>query len=340
VLTGANVSRHNGIRHHMDGIRSHSSLAVGFFPDDKVLSCLSYHDLHTTLRDDVMSFEPRGVPVIHSHVYPYFIEWCARHRANRLWVHTYHLPYFAPDGGELEPWEKEINRALTDEARNADVRLSVSRWQQRFLLEEHRIMSDYLPNGVDVALCDEARRERFESHYGTGGFILFVGRNDRAKNPADFVRLAMRLPEQRFLMIGKDLSQASLQQSWGVAAPSNVHFAGEMERGSVQDAIAAATLLVVTSRREGLPTLVLEALAHRKRVVVSDDPGCAEAVSGGDLGFVYRRGDIDDLVAKTQEALASDPVNQAGRDKVLDEYDWRMVAPKLDAIYRLADAHK
>jgi glycosyltransferase involved in cell wall biosynthesis len=104
----------------------------------------------------------------------------------------------------------------------------------------------------------------------------------------------------------------------------------------VQDAIADASLVVVTSRREGLPTLVLEALAHRKRVVVSDDPGCAEAVSEGDLGFVYRRGDIDDLVTKTLEALASDPLNERGREKVLDEYDWRVVAPKLDAIYRTA----
>jgi glycosyltransferase involved in cell wall biosynthesis len=336
VLTGANVSMHNGIRHHIDGIARYSSLSVGLFPPDDVMREVSYHDMHTTLNDDVMAFRPAGVGAVHSHVYPYFIDWCRRSGpAGALWVHTYHLPYFA-DGGELEPWAAEINRALVEDARHAHVRLSVSRWQQHMLEREHGISTDYLPNGVDVAFCDSVRPGAFSERTGLRDYVLFVGRNDRQKNPADFVRLAERLPSLRFVMIGKELSAASLLADWQVESPANITFFGDTSREDVQSAIADASLLVVTSNREGLPTLVLEAMTHRKRIVVSDDAGCVEAVGGGEFGRVYRRHDVDDLASAVRSALESDPHNERSRERVLDEYDWRVIAPRMDAIYRSA----
>jgi glycosyltransferase involved in cell wall biosynthesis len=242
-----------------------------------------------------------------------------------------YFPEFAR--GDLEPFQQEVNEALIREARHAAVRLSVSRWQQEYLLTEHGIATDYLPNGVDVAACERGRAARFCRRYGIRGpFILYVGRNDPVKNPADFVRLAGVLPSHTLVMLGQDLDAEVLRYEWEVAVPDNLIVLGKASPNEVQDALAASAALVVTSKREGLPTLVLEAMVHGKPVVVPAEAGCVEAV--GTCGFIYQPGDITDLAAQTLAALGDTDKSGKGRQRVLEEYDWRVVAKRLDDIYR------
>ncbi len=335
VLIGANINLSDGIRNHMIGIREHSALKVSLSPPDELLASLNYHDFHTTFRREVMELDPSGSRVIHSHVYPYFIEWCLRHRdSGALWVHTYHLPYFpVGESTDLEPWQHEINQALINDASRAHVRLSVSLWQREYLLREFGISSEYVPNGVDVAFCDAANARAFSEKWQLGAFVLYVGRDDPVKNPREFVQLARRLPGETFVMIGTGLDEAWLESEFPTDAPSNIRMHGAATRTDVQNALAACSLLVVTSWREGLPTLVLEAMTHQRAIVVSDDPGCREAVSEGRFGLVYKRGDIDDLVAKTTEALSSVGGKPGARQRILEHYDWRVVGAQMDEIY-------
>jgi glycosyltransferase involved in cell wall biosynthesis len=336
VLVGANINARDGIRNHLLGIQRYSALKVGFSPSDEVMSALDYHDLHTTFRDIVMDFEPRGIRAIHSHVYPYYIEWCRRHsNSGALWVHTYHLPYFRLNESKpLEPWQVEVNNALIGEARHAHVRISVARWQQEYLETEHGITTEFIPNGVDVNLCDRGQSARFVERTGSEGFVLFVGRNDPVKNPADFVKLAERMPRQRFVMLGAGLTPESINAMIGRQRPKNLLVLGPATRTEVQDALAACAAVVVPSIREGLPTVVLEAMTHGKSVVVSDDAGCVEAIDDGKYGFVYRQGDPADMAEKTEAALLDTDRRSMARDHILAVYDWRVVAPRLDEIYR------
>jgi glycosyltransferase involved in cell wall biosynthesis len=338
VLIGANVNAADGIRNHLIGIRDYSALDVALSPPDEVMRAVSYYDLYATFRDIIQNFEPTGIRAIHSHVYPYFIEWCHRHRkAGPLWVHTYHLPYLTIDGmTPLEPWQEEINRALIEHARHAHVLISVSRWQQKYLLDEHDISTQYVPNGVDIDLCDRGTAAEFDMRVvGHKQFVLFVGRNDPVKNPLSFVLLAQKLPHLTFVMIGNGLTRDTVAALQGKAPPPNLVILGPLPRVGVQNALAACSALVVPSIREGLPTLVLEAMAHRRSIVVADDPGCVEAIDGGRFGFIYRQGDISDMAEKTEAALVDRERRLGARDHVLAEYDWRVVAPKLDAIYRM-----
>ena len=83
----------------------------------------------------------------------------------------------------------------------------------------------------------------------------------------------------------------------------------------------------------GLPTLVLEGMTHGKPIVAPDEPGCMEAIAGGEFGLYYQLGDIDELTAKTRAAISGTDKSCLCREFVLKEYDWRVVAPKLDAFY-------
>lgn len=61
-------------------------------------------------------------------------------------------------------------------------------------------------------------------------------------------------------------------------------------RDDVGDLLAAADVVVVPSRREGLPGVIVEAMALGTPVVASDLPGCREAL-GDDLGVLVAPGD-------------------------------------------------
>lgn len=336
VLIGSNLAGYGGVRNHLRAIQHHSSLRTELAPPDDLLEVVSVGEMKTVFRDAFMALaDDVRVKTVHSHVFPWFIEWCARARRNgSLWVHTYHAPYFAEYAvGELLPWQREINEFLIEHARHADVRLSVSRWQADWLRSHHGIETEYLPNAVDVAFCDKGDASRARARFGDEPFVLYVGRNDPVKNPADFVRLAARVPAQRFVMIGHELTADVLRTEWQVEVPPNVIVAGEATHLEVQDALAACAALVVTSRREGLPTLVMEAMAHSKPVVVPDEQGCVETIAGGDYGFIYAPGDIDDLEAKLVEAMTDSTRSSRARGRVLAEYDWLVIAPALDRIY-------
>jgi len=336
VFVGPDLA-YGGVRGHVRAICKFSKLKIQIVPDETAMGKLE-NFTHEIL-ERFVNFTPAGSPVVHSHVVPWMISWCRRQQQRGLrWIHTYHLPYFPEHGkGGLRPDQLEINDALIHEACHADVRLSVSRWQQDYLKAEHGIEADYLPNGVDVRVCDLGNADRFRRrHHLAGPFVLYVGRNDPVKNPADFVRLAQAMPGLRFVMIGDGLTAAILREDWQVEAPSNLILCGPATHTGVQDALAACMVLVVTSKREGLPTLVMEGMAHQKPVVVPDEAGCMEAIGEGEPGSVYKQGNIDDLAAKVERAMKDFAVGPRSRQRVLEEYDWRVVAPKLDKIYRRA----
>jgi glycosyltransferase involved in cell wall biosynthesis len=335
VLLGANIDEAGGVRQHLLGIEAHSSLGVSLAPPDRLREKMSYHDFHTTFRDQFFDYNPVGIQSVHSHVYPYFIEWCKEKKtADLTWIHTYHAPYIPDERGmPLKAWESEINRATVDVGRHADFRISVSRWQQDYLLTNHLIDTVYIPNGLDVSFCDSASAQRFKSRHGFKRFVLFVGRNEEIKNPALFASIASQIPEIEFVMIGEALNSQIAKTEWGLPAPRNLRFLGRLPRMDVQDAIKACDVLAVTSKREGFPTVVLEASLHGKPIVIPRDPGCMEAAGNGSNVFTYDRGSLEDAVGKTREALRASFNPQPIRQRILDEFDWRVVAPQIDRLY-------
>jgi glycosyltransferase involved in cell wall biosynthesis len=340
LLIGSNFVEFGGCRHHMHAIQKFSTLRAELAPSERVLASVPAGCFSGEFRDAFMKIPPPpGVRAIHTHVFPWLVDWCHHHRdAGFRWIHTHHNWYyseFTREGDPLEPWQETLNETFLFALQHCDVPLCVSKWQRDFMKREHDVESTYLPNGVDVPLCDRGRADRFRRrHHLAGPFLLYVGRNDPVKNPADFVHLALAMPAQRFVMIGDGLTAETLRDEWQVDAPANLTLPGPASHKGVQDAIAACSVLVVTSKREGLPTLVMEGMAHRKPVVVPDEAGCMEAIGDGEFGYIYQQGNIVDLAANVELAMKDAAIGIRARQRVLDEYDWRVVAPKLDAIYR------
>ncbi len=63
----------------------------------------------------------------------------------------------------------------------------------------------------------------------------------------------------------------------------------------VRPAIAASSVYVLPSYREGTPRSVLEAMAMGRAIITTDAPGCRETVIEGDNGFLVPPRDVDSL---------------------------------------------
>jgi glycosyltransferase involved in cell wall biosynthesis len=145
-----------------------------------------------------------------------------------------------------------------------------------------------IPNGVELARFQNAPPADLTSLGVPPGkrAILYVGRLDAQKGLDDFLRAGSEvlaapsagqnlLPGHDLLLVGDGPKRQELEQlasSLGIA--ERIHFAGWQE--NVPGILAAAELLVLPSRWEGMPNVVLEAMAASKPVVATRAEGVVE----------------------------------------------------------------
>ena len=202
-----------------------------------------------------------------------------------------------------------------------------------YLLREYSIQTKIITNGIDLDEFDKENPNKFINKYNLNDFILFVGNLQAIKNPRLFVELAIQLPKIRFVMIGRNLNKINLEKEYNVSVPANLILFEEIKHEEVLGAISACKVFVMTSKYEGIPTVLLEAMAMRKPVVVPDHSGCKEVVCSSDYGFLYKPNALDDLIDKTKHAIDSKDIGENARERILEEYNWRIIIKKIDSIY-------
>ncbi len=104
-----------------------------------------------------------------------------------------------------------------------------------------------------------------------------------------------------------------------------VEFTGAVGQDEIAQHYLAADVYVHASFAEGVPIVVMEAMAHRLPVVATGVMGVRELVRDGENGLVVRPARVDELVAAVTR-LANDPeerarMGDAGRRTVEAEYD-------------------
>lgn len=97
----------------------------------------------------------------------------------------------------------------------------------------------------------------------------------------------------------------------------------------VRSAIAASSVYVLPSYREGTPRTVLEAMAMGRAVITTDAPGCRETVIDGDNGFLVEVKSIPDLVVAMQKFIEQPELaiqmGKRSREIALNKYDVHQV---------------
>jgi len=140
--------------------------------------------------------------------------------------------------------------------------------------------------------------------------VLGVGRLNPQKDFVTLIRAFARARQRapsRLLILGEGPERASLEREVaanGLRLGEDVALPGFV--GDPYPFMSSAGLFVLSSVREGLPTVLIEALAAGTRVVSTDcDSGPDEILAGGRYGKLVPVGDVDALSDAMVATLAS-----------------------------------
>jgi len=136
-----------------------------------------------------------------------------------------------------------------------------------------------------------------------------------------------RLPKLRLLIAGDGECRAALERQVneaGLAAATT--FLGWVEPDDVPAILNQATLVVMPSRREGLPLVALQASAMARPIVATRAGGLPEIVVDGETGILIEKDDGDGL-ADAITLLLEHPaqatqMGTAGRERCRTHFSW------------------
>jgi len=114
-----------------------------------------------------------------------------------------------------------------------------------------------------------------------------------------------RLPDASLFVIGSGREEAALRaQIIGSALEDSVRFQSPVPRHELPAHIDNAWCLVLPSRSEGLPRVVLEAMARARAVVAARVGGLAELVANGRNGWLVNADDPVALAERLVQVLS------------------------------------
>jgi colanic acid/amylovoran biosynthesis glycosyltransferase len=193
-----------------------------------------------------------------------------------------------------------------------------------------------VPLGVDAGAFSSAPREA-----GTPGEpikVLTVGRLVGVKGQAVLLDAAAELTRRgvavELTLAGDGPERERLERRAAtLGLGDRVEFAGSVGADRIADLYAAADVFCTSSFAEGVPTVLMEAMASGLPAVATAIMGIPELVEDGVTGLLVPPGRPDAL-ADALERLALDPdergrMGEAGRRKVVEERDPRRSAERL-----------
>jgi glycosyltransferase involved in cell wall biosynthesis len=203
-----------------------------------------------------------------------------------------------------------------------------------------------LPCGITIPPAAPGERARLREMLGLtpeDPLLLFVGGLCARKDPL-FLIEAMRdiraaHPRARLALVGPPLEPDYVRRLHEAAGTDGaVIFAGE--QANPHPWFEAADLLVFASRMEGFGTVVPEAMAHGRPVVVRRLPGVNDSfVLEGETGFLFedRAGFLAGVHRLLDDPALRARMGRAGAALAQREFGMRGIAARYLALYGMAD---
>jgi glycogen synthase len=178
----------------------------------------------------------------------------------------------------------------------------------------------WIPNGVDIPAQVGEEADPSE--------VLFVGRLSPEKGIRELVEATRGL---NLVVAGDGPLRSLVPNTLGFVSPRKV-----------ERLLSKAAVVVIPSHREGLPMVLLEAMAHGRAVVATRVGGIPSMVVDGHTGLLVEPGDPAALRAAIDRLLGDSELRRglgaAAREKVSKLCSWDRVVERTLAAY--ADALK
>jgi glycosyltransferase involved in cell wall biosynthesis len=157
--------------------------------------------------------------------------------------------------------------------------------------------------------------------------LLFLGRLDRAKGVFDLpvidVLLVQRGVDARWTIIGAGPAEAEVRTAW--ARDASLEWLGQLSSREVLERLPDFDVLVLPTHAEGLPLVIVEAMAAGVVPIATDLPSIADLVTTGHTGQLVPLGDVGGFAAAIERLDADRPLlerwSAAARGAVIDRFD-------------------
>jgi glycosyltransferase involved in cell wall biosynthesis len=201
-------------------------------------------------------------------------------------------------------------------------------------------------NGVDLERFPPFFLERRGARAALGfpperRLVAQVGRLAPQKDYPTYLRaaagLAARHPDADFLVVGDGPDRGALEGlAHELGLEGRVRWLGL--RHDVPAVLAGVDVLVLASRFEGLPNVVLEAMGAGAAVVATDVGGCGELVRSGEHGVLVGPGQVEAIASAVSSLLdderAREAMARAARARVEREFSVEAMVRRTCGAYR------
>lgn len=267
-------------------------------------------------------------------------------------VHTFHGHVFHSYFGKFKTeLIKKIERRL---AKISTGILAISRHQKEELTIEHKICSPdkikviQLGFDLDKMLDNKtANRKEVRSKYAIGDdtvAIAIIGRLAPIKNHTFFIQIINRLLDQtskkvKVFIVGDGSERENVEK---YVAPVNKKFPESIVFTSwildIPKFNHGMDIICLTSKNEGTPVSLIEAMAVKLPVVSTDVGGVRDVVDNEENGFIINDEDIETYVEKLR-LLVENPekrniFGENGYKKAMKKYHYKRLVSDCESYYK------
>ncbi|MDO8412260.1 MAG: glycosyltransferase family 4 protein [Gallionellaceae bacterium] len=173
--------------------------------------------------------------------------------------------------------------------------------------------------------------------------LICVGRFSREKGQLLLVEAAKRLAEKGIkfdlVLAGDGEMRTEIENLIArYKLTGHIRITGWISSNQVRAEILAARGLVLPSFTEGLPVVIMEAMALRRPVLATYVGGIPELVKAGEHGWLFPAGSIDDLATAMEDCLSASPdvlkkMGDAAYLRVMEQHSIDREAARLAALF-------
>ncbi|MFW9827339.1 MAG: glycosyltransferase family 4 protein [Candidatus Thorarchaeota archaeon] len=298
-------------------------------------------NIYSFLKKELQNFD-----IIHAHSYIFFTSLqCALLRKLRKFPFILHIHGGVQTPKNLSPsiienfrlrfknlfFDKFIGKFTIN---SADAIISVSKQDLNIIKKRYGISHDYtysIPNAVNTDIYkkfDQSERK----------YITFIGRLSYIKGFDRFIKIIKELSKNdknlEFLIIGKG-PLINLLKSVEEILPITYFESYPYEK--MVEIYNLSKLVLITSRFEGMPTILLESLACETPVISLDVGGISEVLLDKKNGRLISNYSTEIVVKSILEIIYDEQklkiFGKSGRNIILENFSWKIIVDKIEEIY-------
>lgn len=193
-----------------------------------------------------------------------------------------------------------------------------------------------VPNGVELSdeKISESRTERFN--------LLWVGRMVVEKGLFDLLegmkRIVREIPSATLTLVGEGPLRQELEKTaLSLDLQDHIIFTGVRPHKDIKEFLRASTLFVLPSLSEGLPIVLLEAMAQERAVVATRVGGIPEVIQDGKTGLLIPPKSPDSLAMAVIRLLRDEKlrmdIGMEGRKRIEIDFSWGKRSEEMARVY-------